>query len=126
MEASPLTQTSGFRLGSNAYEREHENLSSVGQIFSTFKNGWSNEILVGYNKLRDERIVPQQAIEYRMADGRELPRLRLHVLVLDDPTMARLATRLRRMYAAIGVDLILQSLPMNQVFARVVKGDRSR
>jgi peptide/nickel transport system substrate-binding protein len=73
---------------------------------------------------RAERLLTSAGLpRRRMADGRELPRLRLHVLVLDDPTMARLATRLRRMYAAIGVDLILQSLPMNQVFARVVKGD---
>jgi len=59
----PLRQSSGFRLSSNIYEREHENLSSVAQLFSNFANGWSNEILVGYNKLRDERIVPQRSPE---------------------------------------------------------------
>lgn len=73
---------------------------------------------------RAERLLTSAGLpRRRMSDGRELPRLRLHVLVLDDTTMARLATRLQRMYAAIGVDLVLESLPMNQVFARVTRGD---
>jgi hypothetical protein len=64
---SPLTQTSGFRLSSNMNQREHTNLSSVLQLFSNFANGWSNEVLVGYNRLRDERLVPQQAPEMSVA-----------------------------------------------------------
>lgn len=73
---------------------------------------------------RAERLLTSAGLpRRRMADGRELPRLRLRVLVLEDTTMARLARRLQRMYAAVGVDLVLESVPMNQVFARVVQGD---
>jgi hypothetical protein len=66
-QTSPLQQTSGFRLSSNLNEREHTNMSSVLQLFSNLRNGWSNEVLVGYNRLRDERIVPQQSPEISVA-----------------------------------------------------------
>jgi outer membrane receptor protein involved in Fe transport len=52
------TQNSGFRLGSNSYSAEDDNISSVLQVFSQVGKASSNEFLVGYNKLKDERIVP--------------------------------------------------------------------
>ncbi|MGE5802697.1 MAG: TonB-dependent receptor domain-containing protein [Gemmatimonadota bacterium] len=61
--ADPLSQNSGFRYGTNAYKRDAKNTSTTGQLYSTFGNGLSNELIVGYNTIRDERIVPQQAPE---------------------------------------------------------------
>jgi hypothetical protein len=57
-----LTQSSGFRLGSNGYVFSNKNTSNVGQIFSTLSNGISNELLVGFNKIRDERIVTSNGL----------------------------------------------------------------
>lgn len=59
----------------------------------------------------------------RLPDGRELPRLRLEVLVVEDTTLARLAARLKRMYAVIGVELTLAALPLPEVMARMASGD---
>ena len=56
-------QNSGFRLTSNMYTTEDDNVSSVAQLFSQFGQGASNEFLVGYNKIKDERIVPVQSPE---------------------------------------------------------------
>lgn len=56
-------QNSGFRLTSNSFVRENENLSSVLQLFSYFGGGASNEFLAGYNTIRDERLVQVQAPE---------------------------------------------------------------
>ena len=51
-------QNSGFRLTSNMYTTQDDNYSSVLQVFSQFAKGSSNEFLAGYNKIKDERIVP--------------------------------------------------------------------
>jgi len=51
-------QTAGIRLTSNAFTRQNRNRSLVGQLFSTFGSGAANEFLVGYNTVRDQRIVP--------------------------------------------------------------------
>ena len=51
-------QTAGIRLTSNAFTRQNRNRSLVGQLFSTFGSGAANEFLIGYNTVRDQRIVP--------------------------------------------------------------------
>src|SRR5688572_7612463 len=56
-------QNSGFRYTSNSFIRQNTNYSTVAQLFSTFGNGYSNEFQVGYNTLKDERIVPVRAPE---------------------------------------------------------------
>jgi len=56
---SPLLQNQGFRLGSNLFKGRNDNRSSVVQVYSNFASGSSNEFLFGYNKIKDERIVPQ-------------------------------------------------------------------
>jgi outer membrane receptor protein involved in Fe transport len=56
-------QNSGFRLTSNMYTTEDDNLSSALQLFSQFSRGSSNEFLLGYNKIKDERIIPVQSPE---------------------------------------------------------------
>jgi hypothetical protein len=61
--ASVGQQNSGFRLTSNSFVRENENLSSVLQFFSYLGGGASNEFLAGYNSIRDVRIVPVRAPE---------------------------------------------------------------
>jgi hypothetical protein len=61
--ADPTVQNSGFRYGTNAYKRDAKNTSTTGQLYSNFGNGLSNELIVGYNTIRDERIVPQEAPE---------------------------------------------------------------
>jgi hypothetical protein len=60
--ASPLNQNSGFRFGSNQFSRVATNLSSVAQVYSTFGNV-SNELILGYSTIKDERSVPVQAPE---------------------------------------------------------------
>jgi hypothetical protein len=61
--ASPLTQTQGHRFGSQLYSRVAKNSSTVGQLYSNLANGMSNELIVGYSTIRDEREVPVQAPE---------------------------------------------------------------
>jgi hypothetical protein len=61
--ASPLNQNSGFRFGSNGFSRVSRNNSTVAQLYSNLANGMSNELIVGYNTIRDERSVPVQAPE---------------------------------------------------------------
>jgi outer membrane receptor protein involved in Fe transport len=51
-------QNSGFRFGSNSFIRKNNNNSTVGQLFSQFSNGYSNELQIGYHTIPDERIVP--------------------------------------------------------------------
>jgi outer membrane receptor protein involved in Fe transport len=51
-------QNSGFRYTSNLFTTQDDNISSVLQLFSQFSTGSSNEFLVGYNKIKDERVVP--------------------------------------------------------------------
>jgi hypothetical protein len=58
-----LNQSSGIRLTSNAFNRQAKNRSIATQLFTNLSNGWSNEILFGYNTIRDVRIVPINAPE---------------------------------------------------------------
>ncbi len=61
--ADPTSQNSGFRFGSNAFKRDAKNNSTTAQLYSNFSSGMSNELIVGYNTIKDERIVPVQAPE---------------------------------------------------------------
>jgi hypothetical protein len=62
--ASNVTQqTTGLRLTSNSFTREARNRSIAAQLFTGMSNGWANEFLVGYNTIRDKRIVPVAAPE---------------------------------------------------------------
>jgi len=56
-------QNSGYRLTSNSFIRKNTNYSTVAQLFSTLGNGNVNELQIGYNTLKDERIVPVRAPE---------------------------------------------------------------
>jgi hypothetical protein len=60
---SALVQSSGFRFGSNTFSRVASNSSSVAQLYSNFDGGRSNELIMGYSMIRDERNVPVQAPE---------------------------------------------------------------
>jgi len=61
--ADPTVQNSGFRLGTNAFKRDAKNNSTTAQLYSNFSNGMSNELIVGYSTIKDERIVPVDAPE---------------------------------------------------------------
>jgi hypothetical protein len=61
--ANPLVQNSGFRFSSNSFTRVNTNTSTVAQLYSNFAGGRSNELIIGYNTIRDERKVPVQAPE---------------------------------------------------------------
>ena len=61
--AQPGTQFSGFRLGSNSFNRENKNQSTALQLFTNLANGSSNEFSAAYNKISDIRIVPNAAPE---------------------------------------------------------------
>ena len=61
--ADPLQQNSGFRFGSNAFTRKARNSSTTAQLYSNFAGGQSNELIVGYSTIKDERLVPVQAPE---------------------------------------------------------------
>ena len=58
MAANVGSQSSGIRLTSNSFTREAKNRSIAAQLQSNWANGMSNEILVGYNTIRDQRFVP--------------------------------------------------------------------
>jgi hypothetical protein len=51
-------QSSGIRLTSNSFTRQNTNRSLVGQLFTNLGSGIANEFHVGYNTIRDQRIVP--------------------------------------------------------------------
>jgi hypothetical protein len=61
--ADPLVQNSGFRYSTNAIKRDAKNNSTTAQLYSNFSSGVSNELIVGYSTIKDERIVPVQAPE---------------------------------------------------------------
>jgi hypothetical protein len=64
--------TSGdFRLTSNAYDFASKKYSTVGQLFTNWSNGASNELSVGYVTIDDYRSVPQVAPQISVA----VPRL---------------------------------------------------
>jgi len=61
--ADPLVQNSGFRYSTNGFARVAKNNSTTAQLYSNFANGMSNELIVGYSTIKDERLVPVQAPE---------------------------------------------------------------
>ena len=61
--ADPLQQNSGFRFASNAFTRKARNNSTTAQLYSNFASGLSNELIMGYSTIKDERLVPVQAPE---------------------------------------------------------------
>ena len=61
------TQNSGFRMSSNMLTRVHRNASTVVQLYSNFRQGWSNEVIAGYNKFSDIREVPVTTPEIAVA-----------------------------------------------------------
>jgi hypothetical protein len=61
--ADPTVQNSGFRYSTNAFKRDAKNKSTTAQLYSNFASGISNELIVGYNTIKDERIVPVRAPE---------------------------------------------------------------
>jgi outer membrane receptor protein involved in Fe transport len=63
LNTSPTVQNSGYRLGSNQFNRVNKNRSSVLQLYSNFSGGSSNELIMGYNTIRDLREVPVRAPE---------------------------------------------------------------
>jgi hypothetical protein len=62
-QTSPLNQNQGFRFGSNGFTGVTKNNSTTGQIYSNFASGVSNELIVGYSTINDERQVVVQAPE---------------------------------------------------------------
>ena len=60
---SALTQTQGQRFSSNAYSTNVKNSSSVFQLYSSFSNRASNELIAGYSTIRTERLIPVTAPE---------------------------------------------------------------
>jgi peptide/nickel transport system substrate-binding protein len=60
--------------------------------------------------------------ERRQANGAVQPRLRLTCLVVDHPTMRRVAARLQRTFASIGVVLDLDVLSQDDLLARTGSG----
>lgn len=63
INTSPLVQSGGFRFGSNRFSRVARNNSTTAQLYSNFGNGSSNELIVGYSTIKDERFVPVRAPE---------------------------------------------------------------
>jgi hypothetical protein len=61
--ADPTVQNSGFRYSTNGFKRDAKNNSTTAQLYSNFTSGISNELIVGYNTIKDERIVPVDAPE---------------------------------------------------------------
>jgi hypothetical protein len=61
--SSPLNQNSGFRFGSNQFSRVAKNNSTVAQLYSNLPGGKSNELILGYSTIVDERNVPVRAPE---------------------------------------------------------------
>lgn len=76
------------------------------------------------DRARAERLLDGAGLtRVTRADGTQRPRLRLRVLVLDEPTMLRVAARLKRMYAPLGLELELESLPVPRLLARLGAGE---
>jgi hypothetical protein len=62
-QTSPLNQNQGFRFGSNGFTGVTKNNSTTAQLYSNFAGGLSNELIVGYSTINDERQVVVQAPE---------------------------------------------------------------
>jgi hypothetical protein len=61
--ADPLLQDAGFRFSSNGFTRKATNTSTTAQLYSNFASGRSNELIVGYSTIKDERLVGMPAPE---------------------------------------------------------------
>jgi hypothetical protein len=61
--ADALSQNNGFRFTTNQLARDARNTSLTAQLYSNFAGGSSNELIIGYNTIKDERIVPVRAPE---------------------------------------------------------------
>jgi hypothetical protein len=61
--SNTTSQNSGFRLSSNSFLFQDKNSSTAAQLFSYFGGGASNEFLIGYNTIKDERFVPVEVPE---------------------------------------------------------------
>jgi hypothetical protein len=62
-QTSPLNQNQGFRFGSNGFTGVTKNNSTTAQLYSNFAGGLSNELIVGYSTINDERQVVVQSPE---------------------------------------------------------------
>ncbi|HXL52262.1 MAG TPA: TonB-dependent receptor, partial [Gemmatimonadales bacterium] len=62
-QTSPLSQNQGYRFGSNGFTGVTKNNSTTAQLYSNFAGGLSNELIVGYSTINDERQVVVQAPE---------------------------------------------------------------
>ncbi|HTU99584.1 MAG TPA: ABC transporter substrate-binding protein, partial [Luteitalea sp.] len=72
---------------------------------------------------RARRLLDEAGLRERTrTDGSVEPRLRLTCLIVDDPTMRRVAARLQRTYASIGIALDLQVLPLREMLPRLGTG----
>src|SRR5688572_10240321 len=60
---SALNQTQGYRFLSQLYTTTVTNSSTVGQLYSNFTPRISNELILGFSKIKTERIVPAAAPE---------------------------------------------------------------
>ncbi|HEV3486679.1 MAG TPA: hypothetical protein VG106_14805, partial [Vicinamibacterales bacterium] len=63
LASNATQQSTGLRLTSNAFTRVAENTSFATQLFTNLPSGIANEVLVGYNTIRDYRTVPVQTPE---------------------------------------------------------------
>ena len=63
LATSVLQQSSGIRLTSNSFVGNSKNRSLAAQWFNNRANGMSNELLFGYNTIRDIRTTPVTAPE---------------------------------------------------------------
>jgi outer membrane receptor protein involved in Fe transport len=63
LASNATQQSSGLRLTSNSFVGNSQNRSVAAQWFNNRANGMSNELLFGYNTIRDFRIVPVNAPE---------------------------------------------------------------
>jgi len=63
LTSSVLQQSSGIRLTSNSFVGNSKNRSLAAQWFNNRANGVSNELLFGYNTIRDVRTTPVTAPE---------------------------------------------------------------
>jgi len=62
-QTSPLNQNSGFRFSSNEFTGVSTNTSTGAQLYSNLPGGKSNELLLGYTTIKDQRDVPITAPE---------------------------------------------------------------
>ena len=73
---------------------------------------------------RARRLLDAAALPVRQgADGRMAPRFTVKCLVLDEPTIARVAGRLQQLYGDAGIALELESAPLETLLTRLASGE---